>query len=241
VIPSVAATSASSPSMTVVKEGVDLTACNYASAKSFAHQLLQYLESLKNMEADREGNRFHSFNSSCNFVSFADFILHICVALSANLEATKKALAEERASQQIAEHVFQADQESSFTLIRDLQSVRASTDTLKEELEAARASATAAKQELSSKSAALDELVVRDSEAHIRLQTLGNEKKIKEHLLESTQKMLSERDYSSSVAHAVALLKSDAPDLDIELLHMDFPFADDEERDALIDSVYDTA
>jgi hypothetical protein len=89
--------------------------------------------------------------------------------------------------------------------------------------------------------------VVRDSEAHIRLQTLGNEKKIKEHLLESTQKMLSEHDYSSSavissaLAHAVALLKSDAPDLGIELLHMDFSFADDEERDALIDSVYDTA
>jgi hypothetical protein len=31
------------------------------------------------MEADREGNRSHSFNSSCNFVSFADFILHIYV------------------------------------------------------------------------------------------------------------------------------------------------------------------
>jgi hypothetical protein len=58
---------------------------------------------------------------------------------------------------------------------------------------------------------------------------------------------LFERDYSSSavisfaVAHVVVLLKSHVPDLDTELLHRDFPFADDEERDALIDSVYDTA
>jgi hypothetical protein len=43
------------------------------------------------------------------------------------------------------------------------------------------------------------------------------------------------------VAHVVALLKSHAPDLVTELLHRDFPFADDEERDALIDSVCDTA
>jgi hypothetical protein len=56
--------------------------------------------------------------------------------------------------------------------------------------------------------------------------------------------MLSERDYSSSMVissvHAVALLKSHAPDLDTELLHRDFPFVDDEEQDQLIDNVYDT-
>jgi hypothetical protein len=50
------------------------------------------------MEADREGNKSHSFNSSCILVSFADFILHICAPLIANLEATNKALAEERAT-----------------------------------------------------------------------------------------------------------------------------------------------
>jgi hypothetical protein len=54
------------------------------------------------------------------------------------------------------------------------------------------------------------------------------------------------RDYSSSamissvVGHAVALLKSHMPNLDTEQLHRHFPFDDDEERDALIDSVYDT-
>jgi hypothetical protein len=65
--------------------------------------------------------------------------------------------------------------------------------------------------------------------------------------LEFTRKMLSERDYSSSmvisstVAHTVALPKSYVPNLDTELLHKDYPFEDDEERDTLIDSVYETA
>jgi hypothetical protein len=73
---------------------------------------------------------------------------------------------------------------------------------------------------LSSKSAGFDELVVREREAQIRLWALGNEKKTREQLLESTQKTLSEHDYSSSavissvVAHALALLKSHTPNLD---------------------------
>jgi hypothetical protein len=65
--------------------------------------------------------------------------------------------------------------------------------------------------------------------------------------LESAQKTLSEHDYSSSavissvVANAMALLKSHTPDLDTEQLQRDFPFDNDEERDALIDNVCDTA
>jgi hypothetical protein len=65
-----------------------------------------------------------------------------------------------------------------------------------------------------------DELVVRQREAQIKLQALGDEKKIQEHLLESTQMMLFKHNYSSSavisfvVAHAVALLKSYSSNLD---------------------------
>jgi hypothetical protein len=43
------------------------------------------------------------------------------------------------------------------------------------------------------------------------------------------------------VAHVVALLKSHTPDLDTKKLQRDFPFDNDEEQDALVDSVYDTA
>jgi hypothetical protein len=88
--------------------------------------------------------------------------------------------------------------------------------------------------------------VVWEREAQNKLQALGDDKKTLEQLLESTWKMLSECDYSSSVvissavAHTVVLLKSHTPDLDTTLLHRDFPFDDDKEWDALIDSVYDT-
>jgi hypothetical protein len=78
------------------------------------------------------------------------------------------------------------------------------------------------------------------------LQTLEDEKKAKEQLLESTQMELSKRDFttlvvnSSVVGHVVALVKSHMPDFDAEILRRDFPI-NDEERDTLVDSVYDTA
>jgi hypothetical protein len=52
VLPSVAAASTSSPSRIVAKVGAGLIVCNYADARSFAQRVLQYLESLKNMETD---------------------------------------------------------------------------------------------------------------------------------------------------------------------------------------------
>jgi hypothetical protein len=79
----------------------------------------------------------------------------------------------------------------------------------------------------------------------IKSQTLADEKKAKEQLLESTQMALSKRDFTSSVvsssavAHAMALVKSHMPDFDAEILQRDFPINDDE-RDALVDSVNDT-
>ncbi len=42
------------------------------------------------------------------------------------------------------------------------------------------------------------------------------------------------------MAHAMALVKSHMPDFDVEILRRDFPI-NDEERDALVDSVYDIA
>jgi chromosome segregation ATPase len=146
----------------------------------------------------------------------------------------------------VANQTLLATEESNAASSRDLQTVQASTASLKDDLKATRSSATTAQQELSSKLAAFDELVVGECDAQDKLQALGEEKKTQEHLLESTQKMLSERDYASSivissaVAHTMALLKSYVPDHDTKLLRRDYPFNDDDERDALIDSMYDT-
>jgi Asp-tRNA(Asn)/Glu-tRNA(Gln) amidotransferase B subunit len=104
--------------------------------------------------------------------SFVDRILHIHIALSAKLEAANKALAKERATRQVADQALQASQEMGSALTRDLQYARAFADVLKEEL--------------SAKSMTLDELVIQEREAQIRLYILGDEKKAHEQLLEST-------------------------------------------------------
>jgi hypothetical protein len=73
------------------------------------------------------------------------------------------------------------------------------------------------------------------------LQILVDEKNAKEQLLESAQMALSKRDFTSSaVAHTMALVTSHMPDFDVEILRRDFPISG-EERDALVDSVYDVA
>jgi hypothetical protein len=78
------------------------------------------------------------------------------------------------------------------------------------------------------------------------LQRHGNEKKAQEQLLESSQKALTKRDFSSltvissEVAHAVALVKNHMPEFDAEILRRDFTI-NEAEREVLVDSVYDTA
>jgi hypothetical protein len=64
-------------------------------------------------------------------------------------------------------------------------------------------------------------------------------------LLKSAQTTLAKRDFSSSavissvVAHAMALVKSHMPEFDAEILQRDFSI-NEAEREALVDSVYDT-
>jgi hypothetical protein len=120
----------------------------------------------------------------------------------------------------VAGQALRASQESNSALTHNLQAIRASTTTLEEDLEAARAFTAVANQEMSSKSTAFDELVFRERDAQSKLQALSDEKTTQYLLLETTLKMLSEHDYSSSmviysaVSHAVAILKSCIPDLD---------------------------
>jgi hypothetical protein len=88
--------------------------------------------------------------------------------------------------------------------------------------------------------------VILEQETQIKLQTLTDEKKVKEQLLESAQMALSKGDFTCStvssltVAHAMALVKSHMPNFDAEILQRDFPI-NDEEWDVLVHSLYDTA
>jgi hypothetical protein len=61
------------------------------------------------------------------------------------------------------------------------------------------------------------------------------------------ERCFSESDYSSSTmissttAHTMALLKSYTPNIYPELLRKDYPFEEDEERNTLLDSAFETA
>jgi hypothetical protein len=62
------------------------------------------------------------------------------------------------------------------------------------DLQSAQASVIVTKEKLSSKSAALDEAVIQEREAQIKLQILMDEKKAKEQMLEYAQKALYKQD-----------------------------------------------
>jgi hypothetical protein len=66
--------------------------------------------------------------------------------------------------------------------------------------------------------------VIWECEAQIKLQTLVDEKKANEQLLESAQMTLSKQDFTSSavssstMAHVMRLVKSHMPNFDAEIL-----------------------
>jgi hypothetical protein len=70
-------------------------------------------------------------------------------------------------------------------------------------------------------------------------------RKVQEQLLESTQKVLSKQEFTSStvtssaVAHAMALVKNHMPEFDAQILRKDFTI-NDAGQEVLVDSAYDT-
>jgi hypothetical protein len=117
---------------------------------------------------------------------------------------------------------------------------------LNQDLLSTQASLTATEEKLSSKSSAFDRAVIREREAQIKLEATEEKRKAQEQHLESTQKALFKRDFSSSavislaVANAMALVKNHVPDFDAEILRREFTI-DEGEHEPLVDSAYDVA
>jgi hypothetical protein len=75
--------------------------------------------------------------------------------------------------------------------------------------------------------------------ANAKLNAAEDKMKTQGQLLDLAQQVLSKRELSSSaVGNVVALMKNHLPDLDMEILHMDFT-VDDAEREALVNNAYD--
>jgi predicted nucleotidyltransferase len=115
-----------------------------------------------------------------------------------------------------------------------------------QDLQSVQASLTATIEKLTSKSSALDFAVVWDHQMEIKLKAAEEKVKTPGQVLDSTQKVLSKREFSSStvissaVANAMALVKNHMPEFDMEILWKGFT-VDDTGWEALVDSVYDTA
>jgi hypothetical protein len=93
------------PSLTVVSAspplaGACLMACSNVDARSSTQQILRYLESLKDAEADQEGTDPPSLLQAICSPTNSSII--VCVVVTARFEAAEKALVEERATWLVA-------------------------------------------------------------------------------------------------------------------------------------------
>jgi hypothetical protein len=111
--------------------------------------------------------------------------------LTAKLEAAKKAFAEEKVVWQIVDQSLAEERAARLAIDQSLQASQEASAALTWDLQSAKAFVIATSEKLASKSAALDESVIWEDKALIKLQTLEDEKKAKEQLLESVQTSLS--------------------------------------------------
>jgi chromosome segregation ATPase len=155
-----------------------------------------------------------------------------------------KALAEEKTARLAAKQALKDDNKAKAKVAKALETTQVVY--------------TVTQDKLTSKSKELDDMTIREQKADMMwvqaekkladagkaLATAEEEKKNQWLLSESARQALSNCEDSSiqmistTLANAMALLKSHLPDLDVELLRMDFA-VDEVEREALTNSAYD--
>jgi chromosome segregation ATPase len=155
-----------------------------------------------------------------------------------------KALAEEKTARLAAKQALKDDNKAKSKVAKALETTQVVY--------------TVTQDKLTSKSKELDDMTIREQKADMlwvqaekkladagkALATADEEKKNQRLLSESARQALSNCEDSSiqmistTLANAMALLKSHLPDLDVELLRMDFA-VDEVEREALTNSAYD--
>jgi hypothetical protein len=133
---------------------------------------------------------FHYFRL---YASFANSIMFVLVALTAELEGAKKALSEERtalakekAARLIVDLSLAEEKVVRQVVNQSLWTFEEAKDALTQDLLSFWASLTATMEKLAYKSSALDFAVVRECEVEIKLQIAKEKRQAQEQLLEST-------------------------------------------------------
>jgi hypothetical protein len=151
--------------------------------------VLQYLEGLKDVEADQQGNRSFLLLQSSNLI-FANLMISALVALTAQLEAAEKVLSKEKAAQLATDQSLAMETATRQVIDQSLSASEEAKDALAQDLQSAQASLIATTEKLTSKSSALDFVVIREREAEIKLQATEEKIKAQEQSLVSTRKVL---------------------------------------------------
>jgi DNA repair exonuclease SbcCD ATPase subunit len=173
--------------------------------------------------------------------------------LANNLKAAQKTLSDEKSVRLRVENSLAEERDARQATEQSFQQSNDANATLVLELETAHTSLAATRDKLNSKSKVLDFQVIRADEVVLRLKNIESrleaaeeDLKNQKQLLESAQKTsFKYKDsfnmmISSAVAHATTLFKNHLPDMNMELLRLDFTM-DDAEHETLVSSAFDAA
>jgi hypothetical protein len=173
--------------------------------------------------------------------------------LANNLKAAQKTLSDEKSVRLRAENSLAEERDARQATKQSFQQSNDANATLVLELETAQTSLAATRDKLNSKSKVLDFQVIRADEVVLRLKNIESrleaaeeDLKNQKQLLELAQKTSFKHEdsfnmmISSTVAHATTLFKNHLPDMNMELLRLDFT-VDDAERETLVSSAFDAA
>jgi hypothetical protein len=133
---------------------ISSTALSAAKALDFCRRTAEFLEGLKNRDADQQGNPFTP--SLFLSISLADLRPSLFAVLANNLKAAQKALSDEKSVRLGAENSLAEGKTTRQAAEQSLQQSKDASATLALELENAQISLAATHDKLDSKSKALD-------------------------------------------------------------------------------------
>jgi hypothetical protein len=132
-----------------------------AKAWDSSRHLTEFLESLKNVEVDREGTHF-SFYYSNPLILLSNSWSSYPVALTTQLVTSQKALSKEKSTRSVVDQSLAEEKTARHVAEQALKSSNDAKAELAQELETTQASLTATCDKLIAKSTALDTQVIRN-------------------------------------------------------------------------------
>jgi chromosome segregation ATPase len=163
--------------------------CSNTKASDSTQRVLHYLESLKDVEIEREGTH-SSFDASNLWFSLLTLWFLGLVALTVELATSKKVLSEEKASWSATDRSLAEEKAAHQTTEQPLQTLNEARANLEQDLESVQASFTTTASKLASKLSALDVAVVQEHKMEIQLKAAEEKLKAAEEKMKTQGQLL---------------------------------------------------